>query len=134
MFPLAFLFGRRVWEGAWERMAVYPQGLRKSLEGRRPVWVHAVSVGEVRSAACLTRQIKAKYPDRKILLSTVTRAGKRTAYQMDAGLDGVIYFPMDHPWIIRRALRRFDPSLLIFLETEIWPNFCDWPLAREFQL
>ena len=123
MFPLAFLFGRRVWEGAWERMAVYSQGLRKSLEGRRPVWVHAVSVGEVRSAACLTREIKAKYPDRKILLSTVTRAGKRTAYQMDAGLDGVIYFPMDHPWIVRRALRRFDPSLLIFLETEIWPNF-----------
>jgi len=122
LFPLAFLFGRRVWEGALERMAVYPQGLSESLRGFRPIWVHAVSVGEVRSAACLTRQIKAKYPDRKILLSTVTRAGKRMACQIDAGLDGVVYFPIDHPWIVRRALRLFDPSLLIFLETEIWPN------------
>jgi len=122
LFPLAFLFGRRVWEGALERMAVYPQGLRESLSGFRPIWVHAVSVGEVRSAACLTRRIKAKYPDRKILLSTVTRAGKRMARQIDAGLDGVVYFPIDHPWIVRRALRLFDPSLLIFLETEIWPN------------
>jgi len=122
LFPLAFLFGRRVWEGALERMAVYPQGLSESLRGFRPIWVHAVSVGEVRSAACLTRQIKAKYPDRKILLSTVTRAGKRMARQIDAGLDGVVYFPIDHPWIVRRALRLFDPSLLIFLETEIWPN------------
>ncbi len=93
LFPLAFLFGRRVWEGALERMAVYPQGLSESLRGFRPIWVHAVSVGEVRSAACLTRQIKAKYPDRKILLSTVTRAGKRMARQIDAGLDGVVYFP-----------------------------------------
>jgi 3-deoxy-D-manno-octulosonic-acid transferase len=44
------------------------------------------------------------------------------ARQIDAGLDGVVYFPIDHPWIVRRALRLFDPSLLIFLETEIWPN------------
>ncbi len=123
LFPLAFLFGRRMWEGAWERMAVYPRELRKSLEGHRPVWVHAVSVGEVRSAACLTRQIKVEYPDRKIVLSTLTRAGKKTAQQMDAGLDGIIYFPIDHPWIVRRAILQFDPSLLIFLETEIWPNF-----------
>ncbi len=123
LFPLAFLFGRRVWEGALERVAIYPRGLRESLRGSRPVWVHAVSVGEVRSAACLTRQIKANYPERKILLSTGTRAGKRMARQMDAGLDGVVYFPIDHPWIVRLALRLFDPSLLIFLETEIWPNF-----------
>ena len=123
LFPLVFLFGRRVWEGILERMGVYPQGLKESLRGVRPIWVHAVSVGEVRSAACLTRQIKAKFPHRKILLSTVTRSGMRTARQMDAGLDGVIFFPIDHPWIVRRALHFFDPSLLIFLETEIWPNF-----------
>jgi 3-deoxy-D-manno-octulosonic-acid transferase len=42
---------------------------------------------------------------------------------MGAGVDGVIFFPLDHPWIVRRALRLFNPSLLIFLETEIWPSF-----------
>ena len=34
----------------------------------------------------------------------------------------VIFFPMDHPWTVKRALSKIDPALLIFLETEIWPN------------
>ncbi|NIO09908.1 MAG: 3-deoxy-D-manno-octulosonic acid transferase, partial [Deltaproteobacteria bacterium] len=123
LFPLVFLFGRRVWEGFWERMGVYPRNLTHALQGSRPIWVHAASVGEVRAATPLVRQIKAKYPERKILVSSVTRAGKRTAWEMEAGVDGVVYFPLDHPWVIRRALRLIDPCLFVFLETEIWPNF-----------
>jgi 3-deoxy-D-manno-octulosonic-acid transferase len=40
-----------------------------------------------------------------------------------AGVDAVIFFPIDLFWIARRALARFDPSLLVIIETEIWPNF-----------
>lgn len=106
-----------------ERVGFYPKVLKDSFRGCRPVWIHAVSVGEVQAATCLISQIKENFPDRKILFSTITSTGNKIARQMGALVDGVIFFPVDHPWIVRRALKLFDPSLLIFLETEIWPNF-----------
>ncbi|MFQ5849139.1 MAG: 3-deoxy-D-manno-octulosonic acid transferase [Candidatus Binatia bacterium] len=130
LLPLFFMFGRRSWGGFLERVGFYPWVLKESLQGCRPIWIHAVSVGEVRSAACLTTQIKERFPNRKILLSTFTRTGNRIGRQMGAGVDGVVFFPIDHPWIVRRALNTFDPSLLIFLETEIWPNFLRLAYSR----
>ena len=57
--------------------------LRKSvltvIKGTRPIWVHAVSVGEVMAAHPLIRELKKKYPDRKLILSTVTVTGNYTA-------------------------------------------------------
>ncbi|MEE9548818.1 MAG: 3-deoxy-D-manno-octulosonic acid transferase [Candidatus Binatia bacterium] len=123
LFPLFVWFGGRSWQELMERIGFYPEILKKTFRGCRPVWIHAVSVGEVRSAVCLILQIKERFPGRKIIFSTFTRTGNRIALQMGAGVDGVIFFPLDHPWIVRRALRLFQPSLLIFLETEIWPNF-----------
>jgi len=117
------LLGKRVREGFLERVGFYPRGLRETLKGSQPIWIHAVSVGEVRAAASLTTEIKKRFPDRRILLSTFTRTGYAMARQMEATADGVVLFPMDHPLVVRRALSLFDPSLLIFLETEIWPNF-----------
>lgn len=106
-----------------QRIGIYPVALGESLRGSRPIWIHAVSVGEVLSAACLVGQLKERFPRRKILLSTFTSAGSRIARQAVAAGDVVILLPLDHPWIVRRALNLFDPSLVIFLETEIWPNF-----------
>ena len=40
-----------------------------------------------------------------------------------AAANAAIFFPWDHPWVVRRALRVFDPALVIVLETEIWPSF-----------
>lgn len=105
-----------------ERLGFYPRGIKDDFRGSRPIWVHAVSVGEVRASISLITEIRKRYPGRKILLSTFTRSGYEMARQV-AAADGVIYLPLDHPWPVDRALALFDPSLLIFLETEIWPNF-----------
>ena len=123
LLSLVLLFKGRSRQEWLERVGFYPKVLKNSFRGCRPVWIHAVSVGEVRAAACLISQIREKFPDRKILLSTFTSTGNKIARRMGAHVDGVIFFPVDHPWIVRRALKFFDPSLLIFLETEIWPNF-----------
>jgi 3-deoxy-D-manno-octulosonic-acid transferase len=87
----------------------------------RPVWIHAASVGEVRSAEALVSELKARAPQPKVLVSTFTATGNRIARQIP-GVDAVIYLPLDFPWTVRRALRIFDPSLLLIIETEIWPN------------
>jgi 3-deoxy-D-manno-octulosonic-acid transferase len=120
--PLLFVLGGRFREGFLQRVGFYPREAWERLRGSRPIWMHAVSVGEVLSAGNLAEQLKKKFPERKILLSTFTSTGSEIARQSALAVDGVVYLPLDHPWIVRRALNRFDPSILIFLETEIWPN------------
>lgn len=121
--PLLLLFfGARFRNGFWQRLGFYPREVRDPMVGSRPIWLHAVSVGEVLSATQLARELKERFPRRKILLSTFTATGREMARQAGVG-DAVVFFPLDHPWIVRRALNLFEPCLLIFLETEIWPNF-----------
>ncbi len=122
-WPLAFLWRRSVFAGLRERLAAYPPELLAALAGGRPIWIHAASVGEVRSAAPLVRRMKTKWPDRKLLVSTVTVTGHRTVRDALPDIDGVTYLPLDLPWLVSRSLRRLRPELIILLETEIWPNF-----------
>jgi 3-deoxy-D-manno-octulosonic-acid transferase len=119
--PVLRLFGRRYSMGLGERLGFYGRDIKSSAENCRPVWIHAASVGEVRVAGRLADEIRTRFPHRKILLSAFTYGGYETARR--ATSDGlVIFFPLDHPWIIRRVLSTFDPSLMVFLETEVWPN------------
>lgn len=122
VLPFFVLSGKRFRKGFLQRFAFYPGQIYETVRVSRPIWIHAVSVGEVLSASRLAGQLKERFPGRKILISTFTFTGNEIARQTAAG-DAVIFFPLDHPWIVRRALNIFDPSLLIFLETEIWPNF-----------
>ncbi|MGH7854739.1 MAG: 3-deoxy-D-manno-octulosonic acid transferase, partial [Candidatus Binatia bacterium] len=119
--PLVFLLGPRYRDGLGQRFGLYPRAVRRSLASARPIWIHAASVGEVRSAEALVRELKARAPGRKILVSTFTATGNRIARKIP-GVDAAIYLPLDFPWTVRRALRAFDPSLLVIIETEIWPN------------
>jgi 3-deoxy-D-manno-octulosonic-acid transferase len=92
---------------------------------RRPpvIWFHAVSVGEVMAAEPLVRAVRAAYPGATLLLSTVTVTGQATARQRLPEIDRLFYFPYDLPGVVQRAIRRLSPTLFIFLETELWPNF-----------
>jgi 3-deoxy-D-manno-octulosonic-acid transferase len=119
--PFIGLLGSRYRDGFIQRLGFYPSAILASLAGARPVWIHAASVGEVRSAEALVRELKARAPQRKILISTFTATGHRIAERLD-GVDAVIFLPLDLLWIVRRTLMSFRPSALLIIETEIWPN------------
>jgi 3-deoxy-D-manno-octulosonic-acid transferase len=119
--PVILLLGPRYRDGFTQRFGIYPKDILSSFAAARPVWIHAASVGEVRSAEPLVRELKARVPERKILVSTFTSTGHRVAQRI-GGVDGVIFLPLDFFWVVRRALSSFDPSILLIVETEIWPN------------
>ncbi len=121
LLPVLACLGARYREGLEQRLGFYSKDVVSSLVGSRPVWLHAASVGEVLSVKPLVAALKAQAPARKILISTFTATGNRQARQID-DVDAVIFFPLDVLWIVRRALTKFDPALLVIVETEIWPN------------
>jgi 3-deoxy-D-manno-octulosonic-acid transferase len=90
---------------------------------RGPIWIHAVSVGEVLAAAPLVVALKLRFPRRCVFVSTTTETGQRLARQRLTQADGIFYFPLDWVVAVRRALRAVRPALVIVMETEIWPNF-----------
>lgn len=105
-----------------ERLGHWSDETVAAVRGRRPVWVHAVSVGEVLAAEPLLREIKRRYPTLCLLLTTVTATGRRTVIERVPQADAVAYFPLDLPRVAERVLRHANPRLFLCVETEIWPN------------
>lgn len=105
-----------------ERLGRVPDEIAKACAGGGAIWIHAVSVGEVLAAQPVVAQLRARYPQRGIFVSTTTETGQRLARErLEAA--GVFYFPLDSSGAVRRALRTIRPSIVIIMETEIWPNF-----------
>lgn len=95
-----------------------------------PVWVHAVSVGEVQSASSLIRRIKSRSPY-PCVLSTVTETGHAMAEKLLTGIvDKIIYSPFDSRKFVVRSLDSIKPAIYITMETEIWPEMLTQLNAR----
>lgn len=109
--------------GISQKLGRIRKKVKRVIQGTRPIWVHAVSVGEVMAAHPLIRELKKKYPGRKLILSTVTVTGNYTARQRVPEADAVFFFPFDYPWIVRKVIRRINPVIVLVAETELWPNF-----------
>jgi len=93
-------------------------------DGRPVVWIHCVSVGETQAARPLVQAIKAKYPDFRIAISTITLTGQNLAreiFKHDA--IRTFYFPFDWRWVVRRTLKTINPRAVLVMETELWPGF-----------
>jgi 3-deoxy-D-manno-octulosonic-acid transferase len=92
------------------------------LQGNRPIWVHAVSVGETIAVAPLIRAMRERFPDRKIVISNVTETGRSIALKIPEA-DLCLYFPFDFTFAAKSLLTKINPAVILIVETEIWPNF-----------
>jgi 3-deoxy-D-manno-octulosonic-acid transferase len=86
------------------------------------IWLHAVSVGEVVSAAGLLQELRDRDPHLPLWVSVGTVAGRLIAEERLAGMaNAIFYAPIDYAFAVRRVLRRLRPATVVILETEIWP-------------
>ena len=150
LFPLIAL--RLIWRGLrnrayWQRI---PEryGFIDALPDARVIWVHAVSVGEVRAAGPLVKALFERYPDHRVLITTMTPTGSATVRALfgdgsepraaGQGRPGRgfgervahCYVPYDYPSAVRRFLERTHPAIAIIMETELWPNLFQACQAR----
>lgn len=87
-----------------------------------PVWIHAVSVGEVQAAAAVVRALRERYPQYPVLITTSTPTGAQRVRALFAQTVEHAYLPYDLPAAVRRFLARTTPRIAIVMEREIWPN------------
>jgi 3-deoxy-D-manno-octulosonic-acid transferase len=120
-FAFRLFFNRAYRANFTERLGLLPARFRQTASGC--IWLHGVSAGEIATAVPLLRQFRNDEPRVGIFVSTSTLAGRNAASHRLGGLaDGVFFCPLDYVSCIRRVLRTLKPSLVIILETEIWPN------------
>lgn len=120
-FLFDVIVGGKYAAGLGQRLGFLPQ----FTSDKNPViWLHCVSVGEANAARPLIEGIKESYPYHRLIVSTTTKTGQKLAQQIFTGsAETVFYFPFDWCFSVRRALRRFNPAVILLMETEIWPNF-----------
>jgi 3-deoxy-D-manno-octulosonic-acid transferase len=101
--------------------------------GYRPVWIHAVSVGETAAAAPLIRRLAARYPRTFFLLTHATPTGRAAGKQLFRDLGPRLrqcYLPYDLPFCVDRFLAVQRPLCGLIMETEVWPNLMHAAHAR----
>jgi 3-deoxy-D-manno-octulosonic-acid transferase len=86
------------------------------------IWVHAVSVGEVRASVPLVTALKSEYPEHVLLLTCMTASGREAIDQAYGESVLAAFLPYDYPFAVRRFLDHFRPRLGVLMETEIWIN------------
>jgi 3-deoxy-D-manno-octulosonic-acid transferase len=123
---LPYALGNLVWRALryrayWLR---WPErfGFVAPIANERVIWVHAVSVGEVRSAAALVDALAARFPKHRLLVTTMTPTGSDQVKELFGDRVRHTYLPYDFPDAVRRFLDRVRPELAIIAETEFWPS------------
>jgi 3-deoxy-D-manno-octulosonic-acid transferase len=116
MLALRGLRDRSYWRDFAQRFGFGPP------LARSPIWVHAVSVGEVQAAAGLVLALRERYPDTPVLVTTFTPTGAARARALFRDAAEVRFLPFDLPGSVRRFLSRARPRLAVIIETELWPN------------
>ena len=124
--PYYFLRLRR--RGNWrrgfaQRFGDYDRNLQQSLTNRHVLWVHAVSVGEMNVCVALVNALQVRLPNAKILVSTTTTTGMAELQKRLPPTVGKIYYPIDRHKFVSLAFGALQPTAIILIEGEIWPNF-----------
>ena len=91
---------------------------------KKPIWVHALSVGEVLSAAPMVDSLRESFCDYPIVLSVSTKTGFEIANRLlKEKVDSIFFFPYDLFFSVKHICNQVDPAIVHIVESEIWPNF-----------
>ncbi len=86
------------------------------------IWIHAVSVGEVKSAAPFFRILKEKFPDAWIFVTTTTATGQEEAKRSLKSAGAYLYMPFDFSFVASLFVNKLRPDLFFLVESDFWPN------------
>ena len=104
----------------WRRLGWY--GTAPASRPPKPIWIHAVSVGETLAIAPLIERLLSDRKDLSLLITSTTPTGAAQVRQRFGERVCSDWIPFDTPGAVRRFLRHWQPLAGVLVETEIWPN------------
>jgi 3-deoxy-D-manno-octulosonic-acid transferase len=124
--PLVYLLSEKRRANLLQRLGLCT-GFKKK-HGAFRIWVHGLSVGEVRSALPFVLSLKKNKPNAEIIFTASTKTGFDTARQLfdgnnDARVSQIGYFPFDVWACVLRVGHLIEPDIVCLIETDIWPGF-----------
>jgi len=121
---IALIFNKKWRQDLPERFGILDGKILEKIKGKKIVWFHAASAGEVQALAPVIKEFKLMKPDAELLVTTTSVNGKK---KIQKELEGVIacafLLPIDIALFIRPVIDMVKPEALIVVETELWPNF-----------
>ncbi len=93
----------------------------KLTSNQRPIWIHAVSVGESIAATPLIKEIKKQNPEQSIIVTTTTSTGAEQIEKLGSLVEHR-YMPIDFGFAVKGFLKAIQPKKMLIIETELWPN------------
>ncbi|MCF8044290.1 MAG: 3-deoxy-D-manno-octulosonic acid transferase [Desulfarculaceae bacterium] len=126
ILPLAVLSPKR--RPTFFRRLGCKTGIPEKEPGKRRLWIHALSVGEVRSACPLLKSFSDTEDDLEIIFTATTKTGEATAKELFSGpmfsqVKRVAFFPFDFNFAVSRVCSLVGPDAVVIVETDLWPNF-----------
>ncbi|TSE30892.1 3-deoxy-D-manno-octulosonic acid transferase [Tepidimonas thermarum] len=103
----------------WQRLGYYGLDVPPLQDA---VWIHAVSLGEMRAAAILLQALRARWPQVRVVLTHSTATGWEEGQRWCREGDVQVWLPWDSAGACQRFVRRFRPRVGLLVETEVWPN------------
>lgn len=134
---LPLIFARLLWRARkapayrerWRERLAYYDAPAPVHHGRTVIF-HAVSVGETHAAQPLIEKLLQTRSDLRVVVTCTTPTGSARIRELFGERVEHVYLPYDLPGAVQRFLARFEPALLVLLETELWPNLLTGCHAR----
>jgi len=86
------------------------------------IWFHGSSVGEILSIIPLVEKLEKKNSVGKILITSSTLSSSKVLSKFNLKKTIHQFFPIDSNFLTKKFLNYWNPSVAIFIESEIWPN------------
>lgn len=99
-----------------QRLGMFPTNKAE----QKPVWIHCASVGEANTALPLIRALLDK--NHHLLISTSTITGQDTLKKAKLIKTTLVFLPLDYAWFARQLIKKYQPSVMLIFETELWPS------------
>ena len=89
------------------------------------IWFHAASIGEAQSVIPLIKKILNELNNTEILITTITQSSAMLIRKNFEKYKNVKhrYLPLDIKFLIDKFLDGWKPNIVLFVDSEIWPNF-----------
>ena len=92
---------------------------------KKLIWFHAASIGECLSILPLIDELNSNYKDVDFLITTITLSSASLLERKINQTQNIVhrFFPLDCEHLVENFLNNWKPTLICFVDSEIWPNF-----------